>query len=189
SSNPFTVAPAVLDHFTWGPQPGANQVAGTAFAQTVKVTAYDAYGNVAKNYIPAASFSGLSQSQSGCASDHTTVTPGGTFGCDPIYGFSWSQGVATSTTVRDYTAETKQLTVTDASTNPNKSVSAPSSQVIVAPAALDHFSWTTQPAATQKAGVAFSAAVTAYDAYGNVKTNYPGTSNFSGLANSRRGCL
>ena len=45
-----TVDPAVLDHFTWGPQPDGTQTAGSAFTQTVTVTAYDAYGNVATNY-------------------------------------------------------------------------------------------------------------------------------------------
>src|SRR5205085_7170516 len=51
---------------------------------------------------------------------------------------------------------------------------------IVNPGLLASFAWTAQPGASQVAGTAFSAAATAYDAYGNVKTNYSGAI-FSGL--------
>ena len=103
SPDTFTVAPAALNSFAWTDQPNASQTAGVTF-DSVAVTAYDAYGNVKTNYIPAATFSGLNQSPSGCNADHTTVNPAGTFYCSPIYGFSWLAGVATSTTVKDYKA-------------------------------------------------------------------------------------
>jgi hypothetical protein len=185
----FTVDPGDLEHFDWTAQPGANQDAGVTFPETIQVTAYDQWDNVKTNYDPAGVvFSGLSPSPSGCDSDNETVIPGGTFPCNPVYDFSWSDGVGTSTgtTVRGYKAETTSLTVTDGSVN------ASSSGFTVAPAALDKFklSDSTNPndaIDTQTAGSPFSVYATAYDAFGNVKTNYPGggdTQSFSGLANS-----
>jgi hypothetical protein len=180
----FTVAPAVLNHFTWTDQPNASQTAGATF-DSVAVTAYDAFGNVKTNYDPTnAAFSGLNQSPSGCDSDNSTLNPAGTFGCNPIYGFTWSSGVATSTSVKDYKAQATSLIVTDGLIN------ASSSGFTVAPAALNRFTWTDQPGPAQTAGTAFdSVAVTAYDAFGNVKTNYsPPASPFSGLGTSPSGC-
>ena len=185
TSPSITVAPGALDHFGWGPQPGASQAAGTAFSQTVTVTAYDAYANVAMNYnATPATFGGLSQSPSGCASDHTTATAGGAFGCDPIYGFTWNSGVATSSTVTDYTAESTQLTVTDPSTNPGGTVSASSSGFTVAPAGLDHFSFATVTG--QTAGTGFPITVTARDPYGNQQP-YGGNATVGGLADAPNG--
>ena len=190
SPDTFTVAPAALNSFAWTDQPNASQTAGVTF-DSVAVTAYDAYGNVKTNYIPAATFSGLNQSPSGCNADHTTLNPAGTDYCSPIYGFSWLAGVATSTTVKDYKAETTQLTVTDGSVTASSDSGSPDT-FTVAPAALNRFAWTDQPNASQTAGVAFDQVqVTAYDAFGNVKTNYVPTATpavFSGLGQSPSGC-
>ena len=190
SPDTFTVAPAALNSFAWTDQPNASQTAGVTF-DSVAVTAYDAYGNVKTNYIPAATFSGLNQSPSGCNADHTTLNPAGTDYCSPIYGFSWLAGVATSTTVKDYKAETTQLTVTDGSVTASSDSGSPDT-FTVAPAALNRFAWTDQPNASQTAGVAFDQVqVTAYDAFGNVKTNYVPTATpavFSGLTQSPSGC-
>jgi hypothetical protein len=188
SPDTFTVLPAALNSFAWTDQPNAGQTAGVAL-DSVAVTAYDAFGNVKTNYIPAATFSGLNQSPSGCNADHTTVNPAGTFGCDPIYGFTWLAGVATSTTAKDYKAETTQLKVTDGSVTASSDSGSPDTFTVL-PAALNRFAWTDQPGASQTAGVAFdSVAATAYDAFGNVKTNYnPAGAVFSGLNQSPRGC-
>ena len=110
----FTVLPGPLFRFRWTDQPGASQIAGVAF-DSVAATAYDQWDNVKTNYVPAATFSGLSPSLRGCNADNTAVNPAGTSGCNPIYGFTWLAGVATSTTVKDYKAEATQLTVTDGS--------------------------------------------------------------------------
>src|SRR5205823_1123191 len=72
------------------------------------------------------------------------------------------------------------LTVTDGA------ISADSSKFIVDPGPLASFDWTTEPGASQVAGAAFTAAATAYDAYGNVKTNYSGAT-FTGLHNAPNG--
>ncbi len=148
-SSPFTVDPAALNSFTWTDQPNTPQTAGVAF-DSAAVTAYDLYGNVKTNYNPASAVvSGLNPSPRGCNADNATVNPAGTFGCNPIYGFTWLAGVATSTTVKDYKAETTQLKVTDGS------IFADSSTFTVDPAALNSFTWTDQPNAAQTAGITF----------------------------------
>jgi len=112
SSNTFKIGPAALGSFTWTTPPAANQTAGVTFTPaTIRVTAFDIYGNV-KYDQSTGTFSGLGNSPRGCANDNTTVTSGGTFLCSPIYGFSWANGVASSATLKDYKAETTNLTVT-----------------------------------------------------------------------------
>ena len=67
------------------------------------MTAYDIYGNV-KYDQSSGSFSGLgASSPQGCSGP-----------CAPVYGFSWSDGVAASTTVEAFvTGQNEHLTVTD----------------------------------------------------------------------------
>jgi hypothetical protein len=169
SSSGFTVAPGPLDHFTWTDQPNAAQTAGATF-DSVAVTAYDAYGNLKTNYSPPASpFSGLGTSPSGC-NVSGTLTPGGTFGCPPVYGFTWSAGVATSTTVTDYKAEATSLTVTDGSIN------ASSSGFTVVPnvAAVPPTRFNVPPTLTERGQTINDASpgvqVTVEDAYGNPRS-------------------
>ncbi len=60
--------------------------------------------------------------------------------------------------------------------------------VTAASGPLDHFVWSSQPAASQTAGTAFNANVTAYDTCGNVKTSYNGAgASYSGLGTSPNG--
>ena len=124
-------------------------------------------------------FSGLSPSPSGCDSDNATVIPGGTFPCNPVYDFSWSDGVGTSTgtTVRGYKAETANLQVTDDPTD----IFADSSQFTVAPGPLGSFTFAT--VGPLVAGSASSSGVTAYDVYGNFKDNYNGNPDLTGNLN------
>ena len=176
SGLPVTVAPAALDHFTWTdePEPGATYTAGIVFDDTFQVTAYDQWDNVKTNYTPPVNpFSGLGPSPNGDT---------------PNYGFTWANGVATSTTVTDYLAETTKLKVTD--TLP--SIFAESVAFTVAPGPLDSFKLSdsinpNDPIDTQTAGNPFAVYATAFDEFGNVKTDYPGegdTQVFSGLAES-----
>ena len=100
----LTVSPGAFASFAWTGQPDASQTAGTAFtpATGIKVEARDGCGAVVTTYTGGnAVFSGLHNS------------PNGTPPTQPNYGFTWSNGVATSTTVTDYSAETAKLKVTD----------------------------------------------------------------------------
>ena len=95
------VSPGSFAGFAWTVQPDASQTAGTAFtpATGIKVEARDACGALITSYTGAgATFSGLHNSPSGT---------------QPSYGFTWLNGVATSTTATDYKAETTKLTVSD----------------------------------------------------------------------------
>ena len=158
----FTVLPGPLFRFRWTDQPGASQTAGVVF-DSVAATAYDQWDNVKTNYNPAgAVFSGLSPSARGCASGNITVTPGGAFPCNPVYGFTWVSGVATSTTVKGYRAETnKKLTVTD-------SVTADSTQLTVGPNEPDFIAFVQQPTLAQfNTNISPAVTVKVEDAFGN----------------------
>ncbi len=131
-------------------------------------TAFDAFGNVKTNYNPAgAVFSGLNPSPRGCNADNTTTNPAGTFPCNPIYGFTWLAGVATSTTVKDYKAETSSLKVADGSIF---ALSAPFSVVDPNVAATPPTSFSQQPTLTEKNAIindTTGVKVTVLDAFGN----------------------
>src|SRR5205807_5989915 len=171
NSNTFKLGPAALGSFSWTAQPGASQKAGYVFTPSaISVTAFDVYSNV-KYDQSAGAFSGLGgSSPQGCSGP-----------CAPVYGFGWSDGVASSSTVEAFvTGQNEKLQVLDGS------VSASSSQFDVGPDSLDHFEFALI-ANSHVAGGAFQVTATAYDRFENVKTNYPETGDaqvFSGLASS-----
>lgn len=74
-------------------------------------------------------------------------------------------------------------------TAPTDANSGSDPTLTVTPGPVDHFVWTSQPSSPQKAGGSFPAAVTAYDAFGNVKTDYDWSSQaqFSGLSGAPNG--
>ena len=123
SSNTFTIGPAAIGSFTWTTQPGAAQTAGVVFTPaTIRVTAFDIYSNVRFNESSLnATFSGLGNSSKGCLSDHQTVSAGASNFCQPVYGFTWTNGVASSTIVKDYKAQTTMLNVLHGSVSQNSS--------------------------------------------------------------------
>jgi hypothetical protein len=136
-SNSFTVDPAVLDRIVWTQQPSSPQTAGVPFS--AEVTAYDEFDNQATNYDgSAATFSGLDPD-------------GSPNGDTPVYGFpaTWTNGVASSTTITDYLAETTMLTVTDETTNPDKTVAQDSDSFTVKPNKPDTVEFVQQPTLTQ----------------------------------------
>ena len=139
STTAFDVNPGTdLFRFRWTDEPGASQTAGQVFDR-VEVSAYDEWDNIKTDYDPTnVVFSGLNQSPSGCNADNATLNPSGTFGCDPIYSLSFVNGIADSTTVKDYKAETTQLTVTDGSVTASTDSGTPDT-FTVAPAALNRF--------------------------------------------------
>ena len=175
TSNAFKVGPAAIGSFTWTAQPDGTQTAGHVFTPSpISVTAYDTFSNV-KFDENTTDFSGLGgSSPQGCSGQ-----------CDPVYGFSWSNGVASSTTAEAFVTGTgEHLTVTDGS------VSQSSSPFDVGPDSLDHFEVASIDN-SHIAGGSFSVGFTAYDKFENIKTNYPETSDhaaLSGLADSPSGC-
>src|SRR5207302_768697 len=179
NSNDFTVGPAALDSFSWSHL--NDQTAGDGFLETA--TAYDAYGNVKTNYTGAATVSSnLSSSAKGCGL-------GGAFPCSPSVAFDGTPHFTNGAALVDATAYAtesgRHLTISDSSGSPT--VSANSNDFTVGPAALDSFSWSHLN--DQTAGAGFSATATAYDAYGNVKTNDTGAATVSSnLSSSAKGC-
>src|SRR5207302_14504 len=146
-------------------------------------TAYDAYGNVKTDYNGAATVSSnLSSSAKGCST-------GGLSPCSPSVAFDGTPHFTNGAALVDATAykteSGRHLSISDSSGSPT--VSADSNDFTVGPAALASFSWS--HINDQTAGSPFSATATAYDAYGNVKTDYNNgavvTSNLNG---SPTGC-
>ena len=165
TSSSFDVKPAALDSFAWTTQPGSSQVAGSSFAASA--TAYDTYGNVKTDY-PGAdtpTFSGLHKAPNG---SHNAS-----------YAITWTDGVASGTFTGYQTEPSPGAALTVA--NGDGTITATSHSFVVNPGPLGSFDWSTEPGAHQTAGASFGAGVTAYDLYGNVKTDYTGSETVSGL--------
>jgi len=126
-------------------------------AQTFTLTALDAFGNVATNYLGTVHFT---------SSDAQAMLPAN-------YTFTAADGGRHTFTATFKTAGPQSLTVTDtvntAFTN--------TQSITVTPGAAASFVVTGFPATT--AGVAHTFTVTVKDAFGNVATNYSGTVTFS----------
>jgi len=179
---PFAVDPAPIDHFGVTPST-VTPTAGTGF--TVDLTAYDAYGNVVgsgpNNYTgtKCITFSGPANSPNADKPIYPAAVSCGT-GNSSI---DFSNGSATGLSVTFYKAETVKLGVTDGSRT------GLSDDLIVAPAALNSFAFNpigtidlVGPLRHVKAGTIFSVTATAYDQYGNVKTNYNSSPTITGAA-------
>ncbi len=134
----------------------ASDTAGTSV--TVTVTAYDAYGNVATGYTGTVSLT---------STDPKAALP-------PSFTFPGTTGTHTFSVTLE-TAGLQSITATE--TGPS-SLTATQSGITVQPAAAQILAVTGLPA-TVMAGAASSVTVTAYDAYGNVATEYTGTISFS----------
>ncbi len=172
-SDPIFVEPAPLDHFSLSPIVGV--VAGTPIPD-VTVTALDAYHNVVTDYdvalVPTTNMHG---SLSGCtgASD-PCIESAGTLG-------DWTDGQAAITGAVGYTAESaRNLHIEDGAAEGNATFDA-------GPGPLASFAFTGPSIPDQTAGTPFPAAVqvTAYDLYGNIKTDET-TGKLEGLALSTR---
>jgi DNA-binding beta-propeller fold protein YncE len=151
----ITVTPAAIDHFTVTSITDP-VVAGTASSPVV--TAYDAYDNVKTDYIGTIVFSS-DDTQSILPSSYTFQSAG--------YGtHTFTDGVILKTVGEKY------VRVADGPRFGQQS------EITITPAALDHFTVTSIPDPVF-AGASASPAVTAYDAYDNVKTDYIGTIVFS----------
>jgi hypothetical protein len=134
----------------------ASDTAGAA--ESVTVTAYDAYGNVA---------TGDTGTVSLTSTDPKAVLP-------PSFTFPGTTGTHTFSVTLE-TAGVQSITATE--TGPS-SLTATEAGITVQPAAAQILAVTGFPA-TVMAGAANTVTVTAYDAYGNVATGYTGTISFS----------
>ncbi|MBN1349006.1 hypothetical protein JXJ21_06330 [candidate division KSB1 bacterium] len=152
TSNAFVVNPASLDHFSFS-SISSPQTAGQVF--NISITARDAYENVVTSF----------NSSVDLIDNTGTISPAksGSFTSG-----TWSGGVRIIKSQND-------IRIT-ASANSRTGVS---STFNVAPASLHHF--TLQSISTQAAGVPFSIAVSALDAYDNIVTNFTNTVNISDL--------
>lgn len=151
SSDPFDVAPAAVDHFEFGapsPSPEAGQ------ESTVSVAAFDQYENPTTDSL-------------GTPVLTSTLEGIGPYAETESLSAFAPDGTATIAFTA-YKAETGR-TVTVTAGNAKSSTSAPFE---VLPAALAQFTWSTEPGSAQTAGAPFTAVVTSFDQYGNVKTNF-----------------
>ena len=175
-SNLFDVVPGDLDRFLVASIP-SSQTAGVAF--DVTATAYDAYGNIKTNYLGGATVNGTLGSAPGfLASTSDDI--------GPSYGLfsagAWTSGMKTAQ-VTAYLVETgRTVTVSDSGKT------GTSNAFDVVPGDLDRFLVASIPS-SQTAGVAFDVTATAYDAYGNIKTNYLGGATVNGTLGSAPGFL
>ncbi len=127
-------------------------VAGTNF--TVSITAEDAYGNLAIGF-----------TSSAVLTDETSMNPvtTGAFNDGQWFG-------PVNVTV---TSPADVIYATDSSSNPP--MIGNSNSFVVDPAALGSFAFGTIEVGNQIAGTSFPVIVTAYDLYGNLKTDYTGS--------------
>jgi hypothetical protein len=145
----IVVGPAALDSFTVSPNSGT-QTAGSSFNETL--TAFDHYGNQKTDYTGTV----------------TTTSNDGNASLPSAYTFTGGDNGQHVFSVTLKTAGSgKTVTFTDGS------VSA-TGTFTVNPGALDHFTLSPN-SGTQTQETAFNETLTAFDAYGNQKTNYAGT--------------
>ena len=156
TSNPFSVAPAAIDHFTMTGYPNSI-TAGQAFSG-ITVTAFDFYNNVKTNYVGQVYFTSTdSLATLPFTASSKYIFSSGDRGTRIFDGFVLKTAGSRTITVRD-DAASKTLT---------------SNPIIVNPAPVDHFSFgaITSPK-TVNSG--FIINITAQDIYGNTATGYNG---------------
>ncbi len=127
--------------------------------ETLTVTAYDPYGNIATSYLGTIRFA---------STDHRASLPGN-------YTFTWGDAGVHTFTARLETAGVQSITVTDTA---NQLISDSESPITVKAAAASSLVVTGFPA-IDTAGVIGALTVTAYDPYGNVATGFAGTIRLS----------
>jgi hypothetical protein len=149
----FTVSVGPLAQFEWTTSPGTS-TAGTAFPTQPVVTAEDAGGNVITSYAGTVVLS-ISSGPAGA-----TLS-----GCTPARR---SSGVTTFSGCKLDKSGGYVLVASDGA------AVGDSSSFTVNAAAVASIAFTTQPTDTS-VNTAFSAVVTAFDAFGNVATSYSGT--------------
>ena len=143
----LVVSPASASHLAV--TSGTSEAAGGV--ETVTVTAYDAYGNVATRYTGTVAIT---------SSDGQAVLPGNA---------TLTDGVGTFEVTLE-TAGSDLITATD---TVNSGITGTETGLAISPASASHFVVT--GGTSETAGGVETVTVTAYDAYGNVATGYTGT--------------
>ena len=153
------VNPAAIDHYHVASS--TPQTAGAGWSGTA--TAHDAFHNV----VTTDSTTEVTMTSTGAATFYTS----GTYET-PDNTYTMTAGVVTYF-VKDTTAQTITLTATSAG-----SKTGSTANIVVNPASIDHFTVAgiSDPVV---AGLLTSPAITARDAYDNVKTDYVGTIHFT----------
>jgi hypothetical protein len=148
------IVPGPLHHFTVN---GISDPVMAGVASTVTVKAYDFYDNLKTNYTGTISFS---------SDDPIASLPANyTFTSGDAGSKTFTNQIILQTTGDHY------VKVSDGS------VQNQQSDISVTPAALSHFTVTTQHSGSETAGTAFSVTAVAYDLYNNIKTDYSGAKN------------
>ena len=178
ASSTFDVANATaLKGFTITTSLPATKTAGVAF--TANVTPYDLYGNVNKTYVGSPTLSGLANSP-GCSTCSPALTIAG-----PSYGsLSVSNGAGSGSV----TAFKKQTGATLIVTDVGLSISNSTSFDVGPGTALGGFTIDATITSPQTAGVPITVNATAYDLYGNVKTDYAGGASITHSLATSPGC-
>jgi hypothetical protein len=158
----FLVAPHSLNSFTVT-STNSTPIAGGSFS--VGITAYDAYGNVDTSYTgnQCLTFSGASNAPGGAAPTYPSVYSCGAGNSSVTF----TNGLA-NVPVQLYDAQDVTLSATDVASGHYGWIS-----LSVVPAALGTFHVMANAPAT--AGNSFGLALTGYDQYGNLDTNYTGS--------------
>jgi hypothetical protein len=159
----LNITPGELHHFvveTSPTSPATDYVAGASF--DVTVTAYDGWGNIKTDYNETATVSGLAPSP-GCADCNPVAPTPAEYGSTTV---TFSAGVAVTTATGFLAGSGQAITATGDKT-------ATSDEFTILPAALHHFTWDSI-GSQQTAGASFDIKATAFDQYGNVKTDYDG---------------
>jgi hypothetical protein len=157
TSNTFTVSPGAMASFTMTGYP-TTATAGTSFGSShgVVVTAYDAYGNIATNYVGSVYFTSTdSQATLPYTSGSKYTFTAGDAGTHTFSGTGFTLETAGSQTI----------TVTTGT------VSTTSSAITVSVGTLYQFVFGSITG-TKTAGTTFSITITAEDQYGNTITTY-----------------
>ena len=155
-----------------------SQVAGST--QTITLTAYDGFNNVATNYSGTKTMHFAGASASLAPSTNPTVN-GVIVGSD--VSLTFANGVATATMAL-YKVESALITAVDQATGGIATTTGYKLAVNVTHAAANYYAVT--GASSQTAGTPQTISVTAFDAYNNVATAYTGSKNivFSGANSS-----
>jgi gliding motility-associated-like protein len=172
-SNSFDVTSATVNYL----KVTGSGVQDAGEKQTITVTAFDIFNNVASNYngLKTLIFSGANSSQ---GQMDNPIIEGVGFGLETILDFT--SGVAT-TQMTLFKTETAEITTTDGTINADEH----KLEVLVNPAPLKNFI-VSGIASPNTVGSLQSVTVEAIDAYNNLKTNYSGRITFSNTDNKSK---
>lgn len=152
TSGGFSITPAAIDHFTVA---GITDPVIAGETTSPVVTAFDQYDNIKTNYTGTIAFSSDDPYPAVLPVNYTFVA-----GDNGVHTFF--NGVILKTTVE------RSVTVTDIATSKTGSQTS----ITVIPAAIVTYTLVANGPIT--AGTPFTVTATAYDMYGNLKTNYEG---------------